>query len=257
MNKYLWAESNDHFITQIDPNLHIRDFVDYDSNLLAVAFNIPWANRSQSVINRVDSGSCVAPSTSKPRYVSEIYYNASNCYNGNTGDSATAMGRIGWADGHARKAVGDLSFYNEKIMAPVITDLFKNIWLTERYTCTGQLIRTPYYLEFPEMLTMLTREVSYGIDVGINTITLSPFARTTFFNYVVQNLNITYSQQKVIFATLPGSGSKGFTITGLSPSTSYSINNNDKVQVVSTNGNGALYFNAIIGEGFTTVVTQL
>ena len=37
INARLWdATSNDHYITQLNPDNSTRDFVDYDSNLLAV-----------------------------------------------------------------------------------------------------------------------------------------------------------------------------------------------------------------------------
>ena len=39
MNKHLWSE--DHYITQIDRNGKTRDFVDFDSNLIAAAHGIP------------------------------------------------------------------------------------------------------------------------------------------------------------------------------------------------------------------------
>lgn len=35
MNKLLWSPEDDHFITQLNPDGTTRDFVDYDSNLLA------------------------------------------------------------------------------------------------------------------------------------------------------------------------------------------------------------------------------
>jgi hypothetical protein len=58
MNALLWdTDSDDHYITQLDADLHTtRDFIDYDSNLLAVAFGVAPDSRVDSLLTRVDSG---------------------------------------------------------------------------------------------------------------------------------------------------------------------------------------------------------
>ena len=58
MNNLLWDDnSNDHYITQLDADLKTtRDFVDYDANLLAVAFDVAPDNRVNNLLGRVDSG---------------------------------------------------------------------------------------------------------------------------------------------------------------------------------------------------------
>ncbi len=58
MNDLLWDNaSNDHYITQLNADLQTkRDFIDYDSNLLAVAFNVAPDERLSSLLKRVDSG---------------------------------------------------------------------------------------------------------------------------------------------------------------------------------------------------------
>src|SRR3569623_325116 len=88
-------------MTQRNRDGSIRDFIDYDANLLAIAFGIPSRDRAEKIIARIHKGPCTHASISAPRptYVSERFYDAKNCYNGNTGDSAVTMGRIGWAEG--------------------------------------------------------------------------------------------------------------------------------------------------------------
>ena len=55
VNAKLWAASgvgrggDDHYITQLTPDNTTRDFVDYDSNLIAVAHNIPDDDRALRV----------------------------------------------------------------------------------------------------------------------------------------------------------------------------------------------------------------
>ncbi len=57
MNKHLWdTQTDDHFVTQLNPAGGVRDFVDYDSNLLAAAFGVADDDRTQKLIARIDSG---------------------------------------------------------------------------------------------------------------------------------------------------------------------------------------------------------
>ena len=58
MNNYLWnTTANDHFITQLNPDGTTRDFVDYDANLLAVAFGaVDDVDQINRILTRVDSG---------------------------------------------------------------------------------------------------------------------------------------------------------------------------------------------------------
>lgn len=181
MNAHLW--SGDHYITQLNPDGTTRDFVDYDSNLLAVAFGIAPADRAKAILARVDSGPCThaAPGAGRPRptWVSEKYYGPADTYGGNTGDSAVAMGRIGWADGHARRAVGDAATFENLILDPIQQQVDAATWLPERYDCSGNVAHSPYYHEYPQMAVMLMREVRYGINLGLDTVTIDPFGPAT------------------------------------------------------------------------------
>lgn len=76
--------------------------------------------------------------------------------------------------------------YSQTIMQPIMNDLFKYTWLTERYNCQGEIIRAPYYHEYPEMLCVLLHDVSYGIQIGFNRITISPFVYSGKGSYLVQ-----------------------------------------------------------------------
>ena len=78
MNEALWAnasEGGDHFITQRNPDGTSRDFVDYDSNLIALAHGVPNSTgRSEAVLSRVDRGRCSAAQGGGPQFVSERWY---------------------------------------------------------------------------------------------------------------------------------------------------------------------------------------
>ena len=216
MNEHLWAR--DHYVTQMNRDGSKRDFIDYDANLLAVAFGIATPRQAQSILARIDSGTCTH---ARATYVSERYYGVENCYNGNIGDSSCTMARIGWADGHARAVVGDIDALEQRIIEPLRADLFISTWLTERYNCQGNGIRTPYYHEYPEVLVMLLREVVFGIKLGWGEVVVQPAAPTNY-HYQVGNVRVDFSPRAVSLL-LPGSGERQFTIHHLLPNASYRI----------------------------------
>jgi hypothetical protein len=216
MNERLWA--GDHYVTQLNPDGSTRDLVDYDANVLAVAFGVAPPDRAEAVLERVDSGPCTH---GRATWVSEVHYGPEDTYNGNTGDSATAMGRIGWADAHARRAVGDAATYRQEILEPLQADLLERTWLTERYDCAGNAIRSPYYHEYPEVVAMLLREITYGIEVGLGSVTIDPLEPRAF-DYDVGNVEVAYSRRAVAIAA-PGGGRRSFDIHGLVPRGRYRV----------------------------------
>jgi hypothetical protein len=245
MNAKLWhTANNDHYITQLSADGSTRDLVDYDSNLLAVAYGIAPADRAASIIKRVDSGPCTH---GRATYVSEVYYDANNCYNGNTGDSATTMGRIAWADAHARKKMGDAQTFEKVLFDPLLRDLQAKTWLTERYNCRGQPIRTPYYYEYPGVVSIMIREVGYGIDVGLTYVTIDPLAWFDW-TYSAGPMTITFSNTHVVVSGVRGDGVKHFKISHLKASTTYSTSGNAGAPAsVTTDASGVALFDAKIG----------
>lgn len=241
MNEHLWM--GDHYATQMNLDGSRRDFVDYDANLLAVAFGIASSTRAAAILARVDSGPCTH---ARATYVSERYYGAEACYNGNVGDSSCTMGRIGWADGHVRAVVGDVDTLEQRILEPLRADLFASTWLSERYDCQGVGIRTPYYHEYPEVLVMLLREVVFGIKLGFGTVVVQPIAPTNY-HYRVGNVQVDFSPRAVSL-TLPGSGERQFTIHRLLPNGHYRVVGSGMDDEVQTDAKGMLRFVATIDE---------
>jgi hypothetical protein len=73
LKEYLWdTKSGDHFITQLNPDNTTRDFVDYDSNLMALAHGVVGSDDAAKVLARIDGGRCRAGVT----FVSEEYVRA-------------------------------------------------------------------------------------------------------------------------------------------------------------------------------------
>jgi len=264
-NNRLWnTTSNDHYITQVNPDGSTRDFVDYDSNLLAVAFSVAPNDRATSILRRIDSGKCVYPS-GKITWVSEIIYDAANCYNGNTGDSQTSMGRIGWADLRARVRMNQLDTFNGKI-EQVKSDLLAKTWLTERYDCAGNAIRANYYHEYADLVSMILRELRYGIDIHLSTITISPFGVKSY-SYHIGNINVDYSSDTVILnmpgPSTPADNMKTIYLHGLAVSQQYQVkvtgNSNScqaSTNTISSDNTGLLTLKATVNSACTISVNR-
>jgi len=258
MNNLLWDKASDnHYITQINPDKTTRDFVDYDSQLIAVAFGVTPMNKTQAVLKRVDSGSCTH---ARATYVSEKYYGPNDCNAGNTGDSAVTMGRIGWADGLARKRVGDVKTFNTLILEPLQNDLISKTWLYERYQCQAMPTHNPYYIEYPEVVAMLLREVRYGIDLGFSVVTVWPLGVDSF-TYRIGNLYVDYSKSHVelqVTTAIP----KGVIVYGLNADTKFSIvsentQTHEKIpQTITTDSEGTLLFTTSLGPNWRITATS-
>eukprot|EP00055_Hartaetosiga_balthica_P004148 m.10318 g.10318 ORF g.10318 m.10318 type:complete len:814 (-) comp3651_c0_seq2:140-2581(-) len=229
VNERLWASNgvgrggNDHYITQLNPDNTTRDFVDYDSNFIAIAYGIPSDLRSESIINRIDKGHCAAAGGGGPEWVSEVYYGPKDTVNGNIGDSATAMGRIAWFESHARKRIGDRNTFDEHIMSPLERDLIANTWLHERYECSGDQMtnRTDAYFEYPATVAMLLREIRYGVNLGLRNVTINPFGPTSFV-YSIGNIFVQYTNSSVTVG-VPGKVKRTYVVEGLIPNATFSI----------------------------------
>lgn len=194
--------------------------------------------------------------------MSEKYYDQKNVYT-NVGDSAVSMGRIAWAgeqlepcrcntaDGHARHFMKDQQTFDQLIMEPIQHDVEKFTWLFERYDCHKEPGHSPYFVEYPEVVSMLLREVRYGISIQFGTMTLDPLVPEEFI-YNIGNLYIKYSKQSTCI-TLPNVGKTKFSIHGLLPTTEYQILNTNldthdiiKAQA-TTSCSGILKFQAFTG----------
>jgi hypothetical protein len=252
MNARLW--SVDHYVTQLNPDGTMRDLLDYDSNLLAVGFGVAPPDRAGPILGLIDSGPCTH---ARPTWVSGIVYGPTDTYGRNMGDSLVTMGRIGWADAVARRQVGDRATFENEILGPVENDLLQRTWLTERYDCFGNATRAPYYYEYPSLVVMLLREIAYGIDLGLQNVTIDPFTRTDF-RYHLGFVDVSYSSDAVRM-TLPGSGTKSYAIHGLVPATTYRVTVQGAKWPASSavaGTDGVLRFSAPIGAGITVSVKR-
>lgn len=249
INQHLWSGDGDHYVTQLSRDGSTRDFVDYDTNLMAVAFGIAAAgggrDRELTILDRVDSGTCTHV---RPTYVSEKFYGPDDVYADNVGDGVVAMGRIAWVDALARAAVQDGASLMGKVLNPIRSDVLGHTWLYERYICDpargvyGQPAHSNFFVEYPEVLTMISREAVYGIFVGLTNVSVTPVELGKPFSYAVGNLGVEYSQPKTCL-TLPVEGVRHFAIGGMKPDTTYTIEAVDGPKLeAATNGAGHLEF---------------
>jgi len=246
LNAGLW-NGTDHYITQRNSDWSSRDMVDYDGNYAAIAFGAATdPQQIAALYRRLDGGPQTHPGN-RGTWTSEKYYGPNDCYGGNTGDSATAMGRIWWLDLDSRYVTGDLTnFY--RYFEPIQDDLLQHTWLTERYNAQGQSIRAPFYHEYPEITAMILREMIYGIDIKIARVRIKPFGLNAY-DYQLGNLAVYYRQARVRLH-IPGHGERTYEIHGLLPHTAYAVSTGQKI---TTDSNGTAIFDAPVGQ---TVILQ-
>lgn len=227
INQYLW-DGVDHYITQLNPDGTTRDFVDYDANLLAIALGIAPKDRAIKTLARIYRGKCTHAAASqgmpRPTFVSEIYYDKANCFLNNTGDSNVTMGRIGWAEAHALVQLAESNTMFQYVLSPMIQELLTHTWLYERYTCESIPTHNNYYIEYPEMVVMLLRELVYGINIGLARITISPLGDNVAYDYSMGKIRIQFSQAVVRMRGLPHGPKRTFLIRKLAPNATYASN---------------------------------
>jgi hypothetical protein len=77
MQKRLWplvgegVGGDDHFLTQRNPDDSIVDMVDYDANLLAVAYNVSTDAQAAKIMARIGKNPCARPA-GYGTFVSEV-----------------------------------------------------------------------------------------------------------------------------------------------------------------------------------------
>jgi hypothetical protein len=243
----------------------VRDFVDYDSNLLAVMAGVASTERAERILARIDAGSC--SHTGRGTWVSERYYGPHDCNGGNTGDSAISMGRIAWMDMHARRAVGtpeQAAVAERVLLAPLQEDLLANTWLYERYQCGGGPTHNPLYFEYPTVVQLMLFEGKYGIDIGLTKVEVAPFFAPTdrAWAYDAGLIFVGYNRTDVsgfdtFFTRLPMAGSRRFTVHGVAAGAyALALSCPSPSLTNVTVGAGPLEFAATTGPDCTVRVTR-
>ena len=141
-----------------------------------------------------------------------------------------------------------LKYFNDNLLGPIQKDLLEFTWLTERYTCEGLRERTPFFFEYPCLLSMMLKEMKYGMNFGLTKWNLDPTAGTSPFHWQIGSTDVKHNRTG---ATLrhPGSGPRRVTINGLTPSmafvaTSATSGCGSETQRGMTTANGVTRWNA-------------
>lgn len=238
----LWdTNSNDHFITQKNLDGTVRDMIDYDGNFAALAFDVPDQANAKRLLQRLDSGSHTHPDM-RGTWVSERRYTKDDCYGENDGDSDVTMARIWWLDMAARVRLNDRANF-DTLLEAIESDLLRNVWMPERFDSDGRPAHNDYYHEYPDILTMVLREMRYGVHIGMREVTIRPFGISNF-NLRLGGLRVSYSPDAVSIA-VPGSTTRDFVVGGLHPGLSYSLSTGERLAADAT---GTLRFRAHAGE---------
>jgi hypothetical protein len=235
----LW-NGDDHFITQRNLDGSTLDKVDYDGNFAALAFGVPDADDASKLLHRLDAGAQTHPGM-RGTWVSERRYEKEDCYGGNGGDSDVAMARIWWLDMATRVRIGDRKTF-KALLDNLESDLLRDVWMPERYDAAGMPAHNSYYHEYPEIISMVLREMRYGVHLGMMEVTIHPFDATNFA-LRFGNLRVNYSPDAVTME-IPGSSMREFNVGGLRPRLRYELSTGESL---TSDAEGTVRFRARAG----------
>lgn len=143
-------------------------------------------------------------------------------------------------DARARIAIGDaesLLYFNDNLLGPIQDDLLQYTWLTERYTCDGLRERTPFFFEYPCLLTIMLKEMKYGIDFGLTEWNLVPIAGVAPFHWSVGSTDVTHNGRLGPAKLLhPGSGPRQISVVGMAPNTKFESTSGCGTKVLKVEG---------------------
>ena len=169
INVQLWDNSSaDHYVTQLNPDGSVADFLDIDGNLIAVALGIADDTRAQAIMKRLKTLPCIRPGGYGTMVTGKYMGNWELC------DSSVAFARVFYVDALSLRRVGDAATFS-RMLSTMQADQTRNTWMAERYTCDGLSSHDPFYHEYPEVIAMVIERVKYGINIGLSTIEVLPW----------------------------------------------------------------------------------
>eukprot|EP00465_Bigelowiella_longifila_P001690 CAMPEP_0185276682 /NCGR_PEP_ID=MMETSP1359-20130426/56734_1 /TAXON_ID=552665 /ORGANISM="Bigelowiella longifila, Strain CCMP242" /LENGTH=186 /DNA_ID=CAMNT_0027870447 /DNA_START=148 /DNA_END=708 /DNA_ORIENTATION=- len=170
------------------------------------------------------------------------------------------MGRIAWADAHARKRLGRAQDFDTLILDGLQQRLNTRTWLHERFDKYGKEARSPFYFEYPALATIILREVRYGVNIGLTSIEIDPLLSSSSnatgleFHYHIGNVHVDFFNWTHVKMQLPAFGHKALIVTNLKPDSLFSTqvtrdDANDHMSVVNmvtdTDSEGTLRIEAV------------
>jgi hypothetical protein len=114
--------------------------------------------------------------------------------------------------------------------------------MPERYDAAGLPAHNSYYHEYPDIVSMVLREMRYGVHVGMHEVTVQPFGVTNF-DLRLGKIRVSYSPDAVSIA-VPGSSRRGIVVGGLRRRKRYTLSTGE---AVATDAEGTLRFSTYVG----------
>ena len=156
----------------------------------------------------------------------------------------------------------------------MLCEVFGLTWTAERYTCDATPVHSPYYWEFPSVLSTIQRDVVYGVSFGLGSFAIDPFPGTDAgagFAWRVGALEVEYAPPLRACFDVPvaWAGGLGVTVTGLAAGAKYRVGGwkaertrraqraPPQGQEVEADGHGAVRFHLSAGQGSSACVDRI
>merc|ERR1712151_280820 len=171
-----------------------------------------------------------------------------------SGDAVCGYGRIAWFNALARKRVrtsDSLAFFNSNLFGLISADLLSTVWMSERYSPDGtqEADRTAYYFEYPSVAALMVQRVRYGIDMGLDWVTVDPWGAPMggMWRYALGDIDVSYAHDNVsvkvpilFFSGVPQAGDVRVTVTGLTAEKLFTVTNCEQEIAMRSDSKGVL-----------------
>ena len=110
-----------------------------------------------------------------------------------------------------------------------------------------------FYYEYPEVLSVVTRDIRHGVRFGLGTFTLDPLLPpgNESFAWAIGNLSISYAPPARVCITLPVSwpGGTRVDVHGLAPHAQYDVSGGASPPRVEADAEGVVRFVLPVSRG--------
>jgi hypothetical protein len=80
-----------------------------------------------------------------------------------------------------------------------------------------------YYFEYPSFVAMMVREIKYGVELGLDAVSVVPFGAPESFQYHTGDIHVALDPAAVSTLSVPGSGLFAYALHSMVPSAEYSV----------------------------------
>ena len=131
INERLWDNvTADHYVTQLNPDGSVADYLDIDGNLMAVAFGVADGTRAKAITDRLKTLACIRPGGYGTMLTGQYMGTPSR---GSACDASVTMARVWYVDALSLRRVNDAATFR-RMLSTMQADQMRNTWMAERYT---------------------------------------------------------------------------------------------------------------------------